>query len=329
MPPGPVLVTGAAGFVGQHLLRALTTASPVVGWHRPGTSHPEMPGVTWVAVELLDRAAVAAALAAAAPEAIYHLAGVAHVGDSWAHAEETFAGNVVGTSHLFDAMQTLGLACRVLVTGSAAIYQPSADALTEASPIAPNTPYGTSKLAQEMVALAAWRDHGIPALVTRSFNHIGPGQSPAFAASGFAQQLARIEAGLAPPVLAVGNLEARRDISDVRDTVRAYVALMASGRAGHSYNVCVPAAPSRFTRCSTASWRACRCQSPWPPIPRACVRPTRQWCSAVTPSSRPTRAGRRCSRSMTRSMGCWGFGAARFAPAAARPSSAHLASRGT
>ena len=143
--------------------------------------------MTWAAVELLDRAAVAAALAAAAPTAIYHLAGVAHVGDSWAHAEETFAGNVVGTSHLFDAMQALGLSCRVLVTGSATIYQPSTDALTEDSPIAPNTPYGTSKLAQEMVALAAWRDHGIPTLVTRSFNHIGPRQSPAFAASGFAQ----------------------------------------------------------------------------------------------------------------------------------------------
>ena len=238
MAAGPVLVTGAAGFVGRHLLRALTPAGPVVGWHRPGTDYPDVPGVTWAAVELLDRSAVAAALAAAAPTAIYHLAGVAHVGDSWAHAEETFAGNVVGTSHLFDAVQALGLSCRVLVTGSATIYQPSTDALTEASAIAPNTPYGTSKLAQEMVALAAWRDYGIPALVTRSFNHIGPGQSPAFAAAGFAHQLARIEAGLAPPVLSVGNLEAQRDISDVRDTVRAYVALMASGRAGHSYNVC-------------------------------------------------------------------------------------------
>ncbi len=126
----------------------------------------------------------------------------------------------------------------MLVTGSATVYQPATDALTEDSPIAPNTPYGTSKLAQEMVALTAGRDHGMPVVVTRSFNHIGPGQSPAFAASGFARQLARIEAGLAPPVIAVGNLEAQRDIADVRDTVRAYVALMASGRAGHVYNVC-------------------------------------------------------------------------------------------
>ncbi len=238
MSSGHVLVTGAAGFVGQHLLRALTPSGPVVGWYRPNMGHPDVPGVAWAAVELLDRTTIDAALAAARPSAIYHLAGVAHVGDSWANAEETFAGNVVGTSNLFDAMRALDLSCRVLITGSATIYQPSTEALTEDSPVAPNTPYGTSKLAQEMVALNAWRDFGLPALVTRSFNHIGPLQSPAFAASGFARQLARIEAGLAAPVLSVGNLDAQRDISDVRDTVRAYVALMATGRAGQTYNVC-------------------------------------------------------------------------------------------
>ncbi len=238
MSTGAVLVTGAAGFVGQHLLRALMPSGPVVGWYRPDMGHPDVPGVAWAAVELLDRATIDAAIAVARPSAIYHLAGVAHVGDSWANAEETLAANVVGTSNLFDAMHASGLSCRVLVTGSATIYQPSAEALTEDSPVAPNTPYGTSKLAQEMVALGAWREHGIPTLVARSFNHIGPLQSPAFAAAGFARQLARIEAGLAPPVLSVGNLEAQRDISDVRDTVRAYVALMATGRAGHTYNVC-------------------------------------------------------------------------------------------
>lgn len=234
----PVLVTGAAGFVGQHLLRLLAAEGPVAGWHRPGTSHPHVDGVTWEAIELLDRAAVASALAATAPSVIYHLAGVPHVGDSWALAEDTFAGNVVGTLNLFAGLHAAGLTPRVLVTGSATIYRPSTDALTEDAPLAPNTPYGTSKLAQEMASLDAWRDHGIPVVVTRSFNHIGPLQSPAFAAPGFARQLTRIEAGLMPPTLMVGNLEALRDLSDVRDTVRAYRALMTSGRPGICYNVC-------------------------------------------------------------------------------------------
>ncbi|MBL8135744.1 MAG: GDP-mannose 4,6-dehydratase [Acidobacteria bacterium] len=243
----PVLVTGAAGFAGQHLLRLIAGDGPVTGWHRPGTEHPDLAGVSWAAVELLDRAAVAAAVRELAPSAIYHLAGVPHVGDSWAHAEETLAGNVVGTLNLFDGLRAAGLAPRVLVTGSATIYRPSTDALTEDAPVAPNTPYGTSKLAQEMVALDACRDHGIPVVVTRSFNHIGPLQSPAFAAPGFARQLARIEAGLMPPTLMVGNLEALRDLSDVRDTVRAYRALMLRGRPGACYNVCSGTAISMQT----------------------------------------------------------------------------------
>jgi GDP-4-dehydro-6-deoxy-D-mannose reductase len=233
-----ILVTGAAGFAGRHLLARLVGSADVVGWHRPDSAAAAMAGVRWRAVELLDRESVRVALGADRPEAIYHLAGIAHVGDSWAYAEETLAGNVIATAHLFQGLRELGWRPRVLITGSATIYKASDTPLTEDSALAPNTPYGTSKLAQEMLALAAWREDGLPAIVTRSFNHIGAGQSPAFAAASFARQLAVIEAGLAPPTINVGNLTAARDVTDVRDTVRAYEAVMTRGRPGVAYNVC-------------------------------------------------------------------------------------------
>lgn len=244
MPNGPVVVTGAAGFAGHHLARLLVADGPVEGWHRPGTAPPDIEGVRWVAVEMLDRSAVVRAVADASPEVIYHLAGVAQVGDSWANAGVTLEVNVVGTLNLMEAVRRLGPLPRVLVSGSASIYRPSTSALTEDSPVAPNSPYGTSKLAQEQAALQAWKDHGVPVVVTRSFNHIGPRQSAAFVASAFARQLARIEIGLAPPVIRVGNLEALRDVSDVRDTVRAYRALGQLGRPGACYNVCAGRAVS-------------------------------------------------------------------------------------
>jgi GDP-4-dehydro-6-deoxy-D-mannose reductase len=140
----------------------------------------------------------------------------------------------MGTHNLLQACRDAGIAPRVLVTGSALVYRAQRDALTEDAPIAPPNPYGVSKLAQEMTAAAS----GLPVLLTRPFNHAGPRQAPTFATSAFAQQIARIEAGRAEPVLRVGNLEARRDVTDVRDTVRAYHALVERGVPGRAYNVC-------------------------------------------------------------------------------------------
>ena len=238
---GPVLVTGAAGFVGTHLIAHLLEAgAAVTGWYRPGVGPVDTPAarVDWAAVELLDAGAVADALARLRPAAIYHLAGAAHVGDSWQHTRATFEGNVLATHHLFQGLRRHGLAPPVLVSGSAAIYKPSGEPLTEDSPLAPASPYATSKLAQEMVAVEAWGDHGIPALVARSFNHIGPGQTPSYVAPAIARQIALIERGDIPPVLRLGNLDPERDLMDVRDTVRAYTAMMASAEAGTPYNVC-------------------------------------------------------------------------------------------
>jgi nucleoside-diphosphate-sugar epimerase len=138
-----VLVTGAAGFVGSHLLELLEEEvrlkpdphTNIIAWLRPGTE-PLVSGsrVMWLAVEMHDRDAVHAALASARPDAIYHLAGVPHVGDSWTHVTETFAGNVLATHNVFDGLRRLKLAPRVLITSTAFVYAPLDRAITEHSP---------------------------------------------------------------------------------------------------------------------------------------------------------------------------------------------------
>jgi len=235
-----VLVTGAAGFVGSHLIELLEQEPvQVIAWLRPGTE-PLVSGsrIIWHGVELHDRDAVAAALAAFSPSEIYHLAGVPHVGDSWSHVHETFAGNVLGTHHLFAALRQMRATPRVLITSTAFVYAPQHRAITETDVVRPNSPYGTSKLAQEMLAKRAWEDDGIPTLIARAFNHVGPRQSPAFVASSIAKQIAEIEAGKRAPMLMMGNMESKRDMMDVRDTVRAYRAMMRSAKPGVPYNVC-------------------------------------------------------------------------------------------
>ena len=244
-----ILVTGAAGFVGHHLLALLHRTDPdsrILAWRRSAVSDPKRPPrgfpasdrIDWHAVDLLDRDAVDRALLEPPPDEVYHCAGVANVGGSWSNNTITLRGNVLGTEHLLAGLRTRARHARVLIPGSALVYRPSNSAIDESSPLGPVSPYGLSKLAQEMLALAAVQQDGLHVVITHSFTHIGPGQALSYAASSFAEQLARIEAGLCAPVISVGNLEARRDLTDVRDTVRAYQQLMASGDTGAPFNVC-------------------------------------------------------------------------------------------
>ena len=236
-----ILVTGATGFAGSHLLERLPDGARIVGWARPGGTPPATAGtrsqITWQGVDLLDRAAIAKALSEVTPDLVYHVAGAPHVGTSFDNPALPLSINALGTHYLLDALANAAPRARVLVVTSAMIYGPSNEPHTETSPLAPGSPYGLSKLAQDRLAELAATD-GMDVVTARPFNHTGPRQDPSFSMPGFAQQIARIEAGRAEPVIRVGNLDARRDISDVRDVVDAYAVIAERGAAGTPYNVC-------------------------------------------------------------------------------------------
>jgi GDP-4-dehydro-6-deoxy-D-mannose reductase len=239
--PHATLVTGAAGFAGGHLLELIVGSGgsdEIVAWHRPGREQlPTFDGrVRWEAVDVLDRAAVRGSVARDKPAAVYHCAGAAHVGRAWDSTDTTFAVNVRGTHYLLDALERASVEATVLIPSSALVYTPADRPLTEHDPLVPSSPYGLSKLAQEMLAHHAGR--GVTVTVARAFNHVGARQHPYFAASGFARRIADIEKGRWEPAISVGNLDARRDFTDVRDTVRAYRLILEHGAAGEAFNVC-------------------------------------------------------------------------------------------
>ncbi len=224
-----VLVTGAGGFVGHHLVRHLTDAGDDVH-----TTDPAHGGA-----DITDAAAIATEIATIAPEVVYHLAGWADVGGSWAHPVEAFRANAEGTLNVLTACQAAEVR-RVVAVSSADVYgavSPEELPLTEESPLRPASPYAASKVAADYLGLQAWLGHGLPVMRVRAFNHLGPGQSDKFLASALASRIARAERE-GGEVLAIGDLSPRRDFTDVRDVVRAYRLLAEKGEPGEAYNVC-------------------------------------------------------------------------------------------
>lgn len=221
-------VTGGHGFVGTWLLRHLSEAGDeVVAPHA-------------TEMDVLDGAGVAKAVEAAQPDVVYHLAGFAHVGQSWERPDEVFSVNAVGTLHVLEAARQCAAPPRVVVVSSAEVYgkvAPSDLPLTEASPIRPVSPYAASKAAAEVLAVQSFLGRGVAAVVARPFNHAGPGQSPDFVVAAFARRIVAARAEGASS-LVVGNLSSRRDITDVRDVVRAYRLLALRGEPGEAYNIC-------------------------------------------------------------------------------------------
>ncbi|HVR46381.1 MAG TPA: GDP-mannose 4,6-dehydratase [Candidatus Binatia bacterium] len=221
------LVTGARGFVGRYLLVALRD------------SGAEALDCT---ADVNDSAALRAALETSRPTVVFHLAAQTFVPEALRAPLETYETNAMGTARLAAAVRGYSgeMPPRIVFASSAEVYG-ARDAgeypLVETLDLRPVNPYGASKAAAEAILLGEASSLGLDVVITRAFNHIGPGQDERFVVASFAAQLARIAAG-SPPQLLVGNLEAARDFLDVRDVVQAYIALAREGESGQIYNVC-------------------------------------------------------------------------------------------
>lgn len=245
-----VLVTGAGGFVGQHLIRELLAGGRTVfGGTQDGAppadgvlTTEEAGRVCWVAMDVTSGDSVAAAVERSRPAQVFHLAGQSSVARSFSRPVDTWDVNATGTLRLTCALAEAGLrGARVLLAGSADVYGAVPEAeqpIREDRPLNPASPYAASKAAAEMVARQSSACGGPAVVIARSFVHTGPGQDSRFAIPSFAHQLAAVRAGRREPTLRVGNLSVRRDVLDVRDVVRAYGCLVERGEPGEVYNVC-------------------------------------------------------------------------------------------
>lgn len=243
-----ILITGVTGFVGNHLaaeLRAHDEDAEIWGltwgdYDREGLESAA-PGIHLVEGDLVDRESIAPILEQARPDLIYHLAAASSVARSWEFAARSLEINAMGTAHLFDAVLGSGLDPVVVVSSTAEIYGRIADTgspLNEETPFAPVSPYGTSKVAQDLLTSQYHAGRGMATIRLRFFHLTGPGRPPQFVASSFARQIARAEAGQAPPKIEVGNLDSVRDFTDVRDAVRACRLVADRRLAGQVFHVC-------------------------------------------------------------------------------------------
>lgn len=221
------LITGQAGFVGGYLAEHLVTAGDTVVPFTDSSGE---------AVDVVNADAVHDSITRHDVDVVYHLAALTHVGESWDAPASVWRVNTEGTMNVLQAAARVG--ARVLVISSADAYgriEPGTP-ITEDAPLRPLSPYGASKAAAELIAVQAWRSSGTAAIVVRAFNHTGPGQSPRFVVPALAARVVAAErAGLTDIV--VGNLDAVRDLSDVRDVVAAYRNLAVHGDPGEAYNV--------------------------------------------------------------------------------------------
>lgn len=234
-----IMVTGANGFVGQHLVKHLKQKHIVFATGRSPVPLSDM-NVPYLCMDITDPSSIKESLKQSVPDAVFHLAAQSMVKLAWVDPITTLQVNIIGTINLVDALKDI-LPCRLITVGSSEEYGltgKSGEPLTEDHPCLPQNPYAISKLTMGQVALQLAQRHELKLIHVRPFNHFGPGQQLGYVVSDFASQVAEIEQNIKPPVLMVGNLSARRDFSNVRDVVQAYSLLLEKNPASGIYNVC-------------------------------------------------------------------------------------------
>jgi GDP-4-dehydro-6-deoxy-D-mannose reductase len=242
-----VLITGITGFAGSHLAdyilqRGDAEVIGILRW-RSRTENIEhfRDKVRLVECDLRDASSVRDVLDETRPDWIFHLAAQSFVPTSWTAPTESRVTNILGQLNIFEAVKKLHLMPRIQLACSSEEYglvHEDELPIKETNPLRPLSPYAVSKVGQDMLGYQYWMSFKLPVIRTRGFNHEGPRRGPVFVCSDFAKQIADIEKGRRPPVVRVGNLDARRDFTDVRDIVRAYWLALEKGEPGEVYNLC-------------------------------------------------------------------------------------------
>lgn len=235
-----VLVVGAAGFVGAYLIKELEKQGFEIHATKLHNEQFQIKNGKVYDLDILDKESIISLLFDIRPDCIFHLAAQSSVGVAWKKPCLTVDININGSINLMDAIRELYYKPRILLIGSGEEYgyiRLEENPISEENLLRPGNIYAATKACQNMVGNVYARAYDMEIISVRAFNHIGPGQAPMFVVSDFCKQVAEIEKGLKEPVIYVGNLNAKRDFTDVRDVVKAYVKLMEKGVAGETYNV--------------------------------------------------------------------------------------------
>jgi GDP-4-dehydro-6-deoxy-D-mannose reductase len=242
-----VLITGITGFAGSHLADYILQNHPGVEVHGLVRWRSRLENILHLKekikpheADLKDIVSLKKCLEEVKPDRIFHLAAQSFVPTSWRCPAETFTINAVGQINLFEAVLSLKLSPKIHVAGSSEEYgltYPDEMPMKETNPLRPLSPYAVSKVAQDFLAFQYFKSYGLKTVRTRGFNHTGPRRGEVFICSSFAKQIAEIEKKKRKSVISVGNLEAKRDFTDVRDTVRAYWLSLEKGKEGEVYNI--------------------------------------------------------------------------------------------